>query len=277
VLLAAPLLAAQPAAAVPGLVTSQRTSAVDSTAQKVVFAPCPVGTHAVGGSAVVGGSTRIQVNTEVPDASGYTVLARELRGGTTADWHVVVTAQCAPAASLPGLEYVRTASAFDSARTHGATAACSPGKRLVGVGGLLDSRGPGQDRLVLTAVRPQPALTSVRVTGAEAEAGYAGPWSATAVAVCTTPRAGHSLATATSAVSSAGFKHAVAACPTGTKVHAGGFDVGSGRGQVRLSTSFLDPDLTADPTRQGFAAQAREDATGTAARWRVASFAICAA
>src|SRR3954452_8681909 len=93
------LATAQPAAAAPRLVTAQRTSANDSTAQKVLTAPCPTGTRAVGGSAVVGGSTKIRINTEVPDATGYTVLAREPRGGVTERWFVVVAAQCAPVGS----------------------------------------------------------------------------------------------------------------------------------------------------------------------------------
>ena len=87
--------AAQPAAAVPGVVTPQVTSAINSTAQKVVRVDCPTGTRALGGSAVVGGSTRIGINSLVPDQTGYTVLAREQNGGSSNSWYVVVTALCA--------------------------------------------------------------------------------------------------------------------------------------------------------------------------------------
>ena len=271
------LLSVGPAYAVPGLVTAQRASAHDSTAQKVVTAPCPTGTVALGGSAVVGGTTRVRVNTEAPDPGGYTVLAREPRGGVAESWSVVVTASCAPVGSLPGLEYRRVDSAYDSATTHGATAACTPGRKLIGLGGLVDSAGVGQDRLVLTAVRPSTDLTSVRVTGSEDEGGYAGSWRVSAVAVCVSPVVGQVLATGTSAVDSVGSKHSVAVCPAGTRIHAGGFDVGSGAGQVNLTTSYLDPDTSVDPTRQGFGAHGREDDTGYAGQWRVASFAVCAA
>ena len=270
------LLTAHPAAAVPGLVTAQRTSVSDSTAEKVVTVPCPTGTRAIGGSAVIGGSTRVRINAEVPDPTSYTVLAREPRGGVPESWFVVVTAHCAPVGSLPGLEYRRTGSAFDSGATHGATAACSPGKRLIGVGGLIDSNGPGQDKLVLTAVRPSTDLARVAVTGAEDEGGYAGGWRATAVGVCVTPVAGQQLATATSAVNSTAFKPVVAVCPPGTRIHSGGFDIGSGGGQVNLTASFLDYDVAGDPSRHGFEAQAREDQTGYSGLWRVATFAICA-
>ena len=271
-----PVVATPSASAVTGLQYAQRMSANDSTAEKVVYVPCPTGTRAIGGSAVIGGTTRVRVNTEVPDAFGYTVLAREPEGGVSESWYVVVTAQCAPATSLPGLEYRRVDSVFDSATTHGATAACSPGKKLIGAGGLLDSNGSGQDNLVLTAVRPALDLSSVRVSGSEDETGYAGNWRASATAVCVSPVPGQQVASSSSPVDSTSFKRATATCPAGTKIHSGGFDIGSGDGEVNLATFFLDPDVSGDPSRQGFEAQAREDHTGQTDTWRVAAFAICA-
>ena len=186
---------AAPAHAVQGMTTRQVTSVHDSTAEKVVTVTCPAGTSAIGGSAVVGGTTAVRVNTEVPDPTGYTVLAREQRGGTTESWSVVVTAQCAPTSSLPGLEYRRTTTTFDSASRHSVSATCSAGKKLIGLGGLIDSNGPGQDKLVLAAVRPSDDLTSVVVTGAEDEGGYTGRVALTAVAVCANPLPGLDLAT----------------------------------------------------------------------------------
>ena len=70
------------------------------------------------------------------------------------------------------------------------------------------------------------------VTGVEGEGGYTGGWRATAVAVCANPVAGLHLATGTTVVDSTGFKRAIAVCPTGTRIHAGGFDVGSAVGQA---------------------------------------------
>jgi hypothetical protein len=188
----------------------------------------------------------------------------------------LVTAHCAPATALPGLEYRRTGSVFDSATTHGATATCSPGKKLIGVGGLLDSQGPGQDRLVLTAIRPAGDLTSVRVSGSEDEAGYAGGWRATAIGVCVTPVSGQLLATGSSTLDSVGAKRAIATCPAGSKIHNGGFDIGTGAGQVDLTTSFIDYEVANNPTRQGYVAHASEDQTGTSGVWRVAAYAVCA-
>jgi hypothetical protein len=267
---------AAPAQAVPGMTARQVTSVHDSTAEKVVTVTCPTGTSAIGGSAVVGGTTAVRVNAEVPGQTGYTVLAREQRGGTSESWSVVVTAQCAPTGSLPGLEYRRVTTTFDSASRHSASAACSPGKKLIGLGGLIDSNGPGQDKLVLAAVRPSDDLGSVVVTGVEDEGGYTGSWRSTAVAVCTNPLPGLNLATGTTSVDSTGFKQAVAVCASGTRIHSGGFDIGSAVGQSGLTASFLDVDVNSDPTRQGFEAQAREDRTGFTGIWRLATWAICA-
>jgi len=272
-----PVLLGPPAAAVTGLTSGQAQSANNSAAEKVVTARCPAGTNAIGGSAVVGGTTRVRVNTGVPSASGYTVLAREPEGGVAENWFVVVTARCAPAFSLPGLEYRDAFSSFDSAATHSATAACSPGRRLIGTGGVVDTNGPGQDQVVLTAVRPSADLTRLTVSGAEDETGFGGSWRVRATAVCINPVLNQQLVSASSGFDSADGKSASAACPAGTKAHAGGFDVGSGRGEVNVASYFVDPDLPFDWSREGFVATGREDATGRAGDWRVAAFAVCAA
>jgi hypothetical protein len=270
------LATAQPASAVPGLVTAQRTSVIDSTAQKAVGVSCPTGTRAIGGSAVVGGSTKIHINTEVVDTTSFWVVASEPRAGVSQNWYVVVTAECAPASALPGLEYRRVDSAYTSSTTHTAVAACSAGKELIGVGGLIDSNGAGQDKLVLTAIRPASDLSSVVVAAHEDEGGYTGNWRATAVAACAYP-VGQRLATAQSAFDSTSSRQATAICPAGTRVHSGGFDLRSGLGQVNLRTSYLDPDVPSDPFRQGFVAQAQEDQTGFASSWHALAFGICAA
>ena len=229
VLAGATVALSAPAHAVPGLTTAQTISVHDSTPEKVVRVSCPAGTAAIGGSAVVGGTTGVRVNSLVPDAGGFTVLAREQRGGVSESWSVVVAASCAPVASLPGLEYRRTASTFVSASSRSVSATCSPGKLLVGVGGLIDSNGPGQD--ALGARRRCGRLTTCPAswsTGREDEGGYAGGWRATAVAVCANPVPGlRSGRPAPRPWTRPAFKISqVAVCPTGTKIHSGGFDIG---------------------------------------------------
>ena len=114
------------------------------------------------------------------------------------------------------------------------------------------------------------------MTGVEDEAGYAGGWRTTAVDVFTTPVAGLKMATGTTAVDSTAFKQSIAVCPAGTRIHAGGFDLGTAVGQANLTAAFLDVDVNSDPTRQGYEAQAREDGTGYAGIWRLGTWAICA-
>ena len=266
---------AQPAGAVTGLVTPQLTTVNNSTAEKVQTVFCPAGTRAIGGSAVVGGSTKVRINTETLDPSGFTVLAREPRGGVSEPWYVVVTAQCAPAGSLPGLEYRRADSAYTSTLTHSVTAVCSPDKKVIGVGGLIDSNGAGQDRLVLTTIRPGTDLAGVVVAGSEDEAGYSGNWRVSAVAVCANP-VGQRLVVGASTLDSTASRQGLAVCPPGTRIHSGGFDLDSGRGQVNLRTSFLDFDVPGSG-RHGFVAQAQEDQSGFSGTWRVGAYAICAA
>ncbi|MGB8385075.1 MAG: hypothetical protein WCG47_28195 [Dermatophilaceae bacterium] len=198
------LATAQPASALTGTITQQGYSVNDSTAQKVVQVYCPAGTKAVGGSAVIGGSAKVGINTLVPgqDPNGntsVTVLAREQHGGTTDAWQLIVTALCVPANRLAGLEYVNTGSVFDSNASHSVIAACSPGKKLVGMGGIVDSQGPGQDSIALGAIRPALDLGSVVVSASEVPTGYTGPWGTGAVAVCAAPLAGLTQATASTA------------------------------------------------------------------------------
>ncbi|MGI8457328.1 MAG: hypothetical protein ACR2LI_04340 [Propionibacteriaceae bacterium] len=66
---------------------------------------------------MIGGSTRVKNNSEVPDPTSYTVVAHEPRGGVPERWFVVVTAQCAPTRSLLELEH-RRSDLTSSASTH---------------------------------------------------------------------------------------------------------------------------------------------------------------
>jgi len=274
---ALPALAATPAHAVPGLQTVVVTGPITSNFTQAVTAPCPSGTRAVGGGALIGGSDRVRINAAVPTAGGFTVLGVEPTGGTTEDWFIVVHARCAPLASLPGLEYHTATTALDSAGRHKAVAFCPTGKRLIGLGGSIDSNNIGQDRLVLTTLRPDLGLTSVVVDSAETENGFSGNWRAGATAVCVNPVTGMRLITAESYEGSTSLRRTQVACPAGTAVHAAGFDLGSASGQAFVSTFILDTDLNSNPNIQGAELTAREDATGYSDSWRAPAYAICAA
>jgi hypothetical protein len=274
---ALPALAATPAYAVAGLQTVVFTGPITSNFTQAVTAPCPSGTRAVGGGAWINDTDRVKINAAVPTSGGFTVLGVEPTGGAEEDWFIVVQARCAPLAALPGLEYRTATTALDSAGRHKATAFCPTGKRLIGFGGSIDSNNIGQDRLVLTVMRPDSALTNVVVDSAETENGFSGNWRAGATVVCVNPVGGLRMVTDESSEGSTSPRRTQVACPAGTAVHAAGFDIGSASGQAFVSTYLLDTDLNSNPNVQGAELTAREDATGYGGSWRAPAYAICAA
>jgi hypothetical protein len=269
-------LVATPAWAVPGLRFVSWTGPSGSPASAAGTAECPDGWAAVGGGAVIGGSTRVRINAAVPGPDGFTALAVEPAGGVGEQWQLVVSAVCAPVTSLPGLLYVSAFSSWDSAASHSTTVECPGGRRLVGMGGLVDSDNVGQDRLTLAGIRPDTGLTALTATGAETAQGFTGPWRAKATAVCATGLPGLARAVAYSSVDSAPAKQVRAACPAGTVALSTGFDAYPADGGKAVSAAFPDQDLGGVPNRQGVEVTAREIGTAYAASWRLAGYGICA-
>lgn len=265
---------AQPAFALPGQTQTQERSLNDSSSTKVVTARCPEGTIATGGSALVSGTQVARINTAVPDSRGYTVVATEPRGGIGESWTLNVTANCI--APPLGLQYRTVPSGSDSATRHVATATCDPGKKVIGMGGSINTNGPGQDQVGLVALRSNAPNTAVVVDAHEDRFGFAGAWNSSVTAVCANPVPGLSYPSASSAIDSVNPKFAEAECPAGTKVLAGGFDVSKAAGQAFVPSLVLDPDLPTDRTRQGFAVTGTEDRNGFAGEWRVFAQAVCA-
>lgn len=267
-----PVLLAQPAFALPGQTSGQAQSANDTSPVKVVTAKCPTGTVATGGSAVIGGTTDARVNTTTPDATGYTVLATAPRGGLGGiNWLVVATANCVSPPA--GLQYRSATSAFDSATNHKATATCDPGKQLIGMGGSINTNGPGQDQVGLVAVRADSTRTSVVADAYEDRFGFGGNWNIAATAVCANPVPGLNYPSTGTAIDSVDAKSARATCATGTRPQGGGFDVSSARGLAFVSEFYLS---TSDPAGPGFVVNGHEDRNGFTGDWRVLSQAVCA-
>jgi hypothetical protein len=250
------------ARAVNGITYATARSAESSASTRFVEAACPAGTRPLGGSAVIAGPASIVINAAVPTLTGFEVFASEPAGGVTENWYIVANAICVPPGALAGFERKEIFSSFDSASSHSASLSCSPGMILIGVGGLIDSNGPGQDRLVLTTVQPSEDLRTLLVLGHEAEGGYESNWRVKAVGLCASPQSGQQRIRATTAVDASDHKLVRAACPAGTKIHSTGFDLTSGLGQVHATTYIFDVDLNSDPNVQGVEVQAREDANG---------------
>jgi hypothetical protein len=272
----AAILVAEPARAVTGTLFVSKIGPTGSPASVVVTAACPDGTSAVGGGAVIGGSTRVRVNAAVPGPEGFTVLAVEPSGGTSEQWQLVVTAVCVPTRSVPGLLYVSAFSATDSAGGHSATVECPAGRRLIGMGGLVDSDNIGQDRLTLAGIRPDGGLTSVTAVGYETGQ-FDGYWRAKATAACAYPLPGLTrIGVADTAFDSASVRLVRAACPAGTTVLSAGFDVYAANGGAAVPSFFPDLDLAGASNIAGIEVTAREVPTGFAGSWRLIGYGICA-
>jgi hypothetical protein len=271
------VLVAAPAQAVPGTRYVSKIGPIGSPASSAVTAGCPAGTSAVGGGAVVGGSTRVRINAAVPGPAGFTVLAVEPSGGTSEQWHVVVTAVCVPTASVPGLLYVSAFSSTDSATGHSATVECPTGRRLIGMGGLVDSFNIGQDRLTLAGIRPDGGLGTLTAVGYETDQGFAGYWRVKATAACAYPLAGLSrIGVASTGFDSTSPKLVRTACPAGTTVLSAGFDVYIAAGAAAVPSYFPDLDVAGVPNRPGIEVSAREIGPGFAGSWWLAGYGICA-
>lgn len=275
-----PVLLAQPANALPGLQYAQAQSANDSSPSKFIQASCPAGTVGVGGSALIAGTSAARVNYAYPSANGYVVTAVEPRGGIPENWQLYVNAICVAAPS--GLEYRSASSTLDSASSHSAVASCSTGKKVIGMGGGVDTYTAGIDfhDVVLNGIRSQATLDSVTAAGYEDEVGATGYWDVTATAVCANANAVANLSLASTVSSSTpGAAHsAVASCPAGTKVHSGGFVAIGAGGQAQLASMHFSLDTGHDNGGiQGFEADGHTDLTGFTGNWSMLSQAICAA
>jgi hypothetical protein len=165
------LLCATPPA---GLTAVQNV--VGSTTSSLT-ANCPSGKKLLG----VAGGVELADGDVVPD--GYTP-AGDLGSMTlTAIANAeVMEADGFCATPPPGLQLVSATSPTTSEENGTyATAACPAGKHLTGTGARVNN---GNNRVVIDDMRPNPALTSVTVSGFEDQVGYDQDWSVTAFAIC---------------------------------------------------------------------------------------------
>lgn len=267
----AAVLSPAPAFAAPDVIQVNAFSASNSVGVKHLAISCPSGYNAIGGIASLTSppflAAPVRIVAAVPSSTGYAILAAEQESGTSTDWQLGGAALCAPAAQVPGIEYRTSSSGFDSATTHATTAACTPGKKLIGMGGEA-WYGDLNDRsqAVLTGIRPNSAGTEVTVTGYEDETGFGGNWNVYATAVCTSPLAGQQVVADVSSTDSTQTRSATPQCPAGTLPQSGGFDLtGAEPGQTHI-TSLSQRAVTAF-----------EDDNGFGGNWRLRAYATCVA
>jgi hypothetical protein len=168
-------------------------------------------------------------------------------------------------AAVAAPEQVSALGAFDSSSNKSVTVSCPNGKQVTGGGGGMPFL-TGQ--VVLRQVRPNAALTSVTVQGAEDQNGQAAGWAVNAMAICATPPGGLQRVSATSPSDSSN-KSVTAACPAGKRLLGTGAELAGGGGQVALN------DIIPGSGLQSVTVRALEDEDGTAATWSLTAHAIC--
>jgi hypothetical protein len=269
-------LAAAAFSAVPGLeqVRVSDPDVPDSGNHKVAGAPCPDGKRVVGAAGSTGGSsTQRGLTGLVPDAAGrdlvqVNAVGEEDDDGDSASWQATAVAICAqPPAGLELFEEDGVANAENKSTV----VSCPPGKQVVGTGGFVSRSGSGAPLgdLALDDLTPDDELTSVTVTGQEDEDGTDVVWDAKAYAICADPLPGLERFEDTSERNSVA-KSATARCDDGLEVVGAGGDITRGRGQVRIQS------ILPDAAGRSVTVSAAEDQNGTAERWTVRAYAICA-
>jgi hypothetical protein len=241
-------------------------STVTSSSDKALANDCGPDRLAIGaGAGVKDGGAQVGLSRLAWSPFGkVTAVATEDDTGFAGGWSLQIGTAC----HLPpvGWEVMTAAGAAGSATQRVATVKCRPGMRVYSAGGGVLG---GQNNVVLEGLRIAPDLTSVTVTAAEDDNGFAGAWSANAQAVCGRPHTGQTRRAATTAVDSAATKTAVATCLTG-EVHGVGGEITGGGGQVRI-LAIADDSLSG-----GVRITAIEDEDGYAGNWSATAYAVCA-
>lgn len=259
-------LVAPASAAVPGLLRVV-TSGPSNSDWKTTNANCPSGTQVIGGGGFVNGAGgQVVLDTMLPlvGGGGYSVTGREDDTGYSGNWSIVTTALCARPPA--GLETVSALSDSNSTSLKSMPVSCTPGKRVLGLGGDM-SGGLGQ--VVIEGLIPNADLAGVTVVGREDGNGYAGNWLVHAKAICATPPSGLQLITAFGLLDSNNSKWVEAVCPAGKRVHGVGAEIIGGQGQVRLTGAWAVSDTEVRVA-------GAEDEDGFIGNWAVKAYAICA-
>jgi hypothetical protein len=251
-------------------------SATNSLGTKSATARCPRGLKVASGGATLStaqtGSRGVRIVGAQPITSSlvgdrFVARASEEDTGFAWNWRLTAVAVCIRAPR--GYEVRTAASAFNTARFKAVNVSCSPGKKLIGLGG--DTSAGSQTQLHQLAGSSN--LTSVRVRALVDETGFRGSCRARAFAVCANLSYGQKLGRVVSERSSAVRKAANARCPIGTSVYGAGANIVNAPGQINLDT--LRSSGASTSTGRGMAG-ASEDKSGFARTWFVETQAICA-
>jgi hypothetical protein len=234
---------------------------------KTVTATCPAGTTVIGGGGYISGDPSQLLLTGLRPVvswlgTGFQALAAEDDTGYAGNWRVSSYAVCAPAPPGLGYGWLTSPTSSDSSRT--VTATCSPGKRVLGAGGVVNNGGRD---VSLGYILPTFDLTKVVVQAHEDETGQGASWSLTSWVVCADPPPG--LQRVVGGVGTTAWPTAAyAGCPAGKRPFGVGGVITGGAGEVKLLGAY--PYVS-----QGAYVFGDEDATGYGGNWSPTAIAIC--
>lgn len=270
---AATLVVASPAMAVPGLiVTIDWSDTTGSEGFKWAEATCPTGTVVLGGGAdIVNGAGQARLVSLIPFDNGAAAdtfygVAIEDGTGFAGNWTMYTWAICGSGVS--GWQKV-SATSSGAVDVVGVGATCPSGKKVIGAGANIVGN---VNFTFLDTVQPALNLGSVWAEGAREES-FAGTVTVTAHAICINPVAGQQLVIASTVSDSASAKWVSVRCPAGTRLHGTGGSIAAASGEAHIDRVGL----IGLGAVEGADIEAREDETGFAGNWLATTYAICAA
>jgi hypothetical protein len=197
-------------------------------------------------------------------------------------WRSVGLAICAaflwttPAAAIPGLQFVSSATVADSASIKTTTIACPAGKKVYSAGGAIQIRTAGTGKVLLQQVFPAPDLSSVTVQAVEdGVLGFSGTWTVGAQAICGPPVANLHREKVSSPLNTFNGDIVEVPCTGSTVMYGTGFAIhGEFGGNGKL---FADRAQRNTSGGAEIGVVARGNPASTPFQWFVDGFAICGA
>ncbi|MGN9909952.1 hypothetical protein ACTMTJ_20600 [Phytohabitans sp. LJ34] len=224
------VLPATKAMAVAGLQYIDVISEANSETNRSLKVLCPGDTRGLGGALTILDSKPAKLQGIEPQSDGVVFYASEVPGGTAEAWSFAARATCAPASSLPGLEYRPNPTTCESVRGEPdkciATASCRAGKQVIGMGGHLSG--------FQTSLAPEIFLTATDadnpgfvIANSETVGSFNGSYQLTATPVCVTSVPGRQIVKTGPSIiqEQPSFVTKTATCPGTTLPHAAGFSM----------------------------------------------------
>ena len=182
----------------------------------------------------------------------------------------------APAAAVPGLQFVSAVSVTDSSSVKTVTVSCPAGTKVYSVGGGVSVISAGAGKVLLQQVFPNSTLSGVTVQGAEDWAlGFSGTWRLSAQAVCGNPVANLQRVKTSSASGAFTGNQVTMACPASTVLYGMGFAIHGENGAN--GKVFLNLLTRSDLVPVGVDARAEAHDPDISDPWSLDGFAICGA